>query len=288
MSGYVAFWSGSNISYQGWSPRELQDQRRVIGQPGNPIPMGIVDGAGASGQVLRQEGMVDAEPIIPRTKPGVFASVWMAVPPQVAKPDLLDRIHITCGRVDRPRLVEICTTGIEVADGQCAVSAPRGEAGDQRFPIRDFREQVRHVDANEPERGEIDTDHPVRLGQSHIDGAVVSKRAAGGDEHTLAAGRWDKRRYVSIAERMQGCANPQCRLAAAIFGKNHDIGVVTLQRVGNSRQPGSAALSDIPSEQPHCAHSSRCQAAALSSLESTRRSRGVADKDGPTGYGAAE
>ena len=39
--------------------------------------------------------------------------------------------------------------------------------------------------------------------------------------------------------------------AAAIFGKNHDVDVVTLQRLGNSREPGSAALSDVPSEQPH-------------------------------------
>ena len=43
---------------------KLQDQRRVIGQPGNPIPMGIADAARASDQLLRQEGMVDAEPII--------------------------------------------------------------------------------------------------------------------------------------------------------------------------------------------------------------------------------
>jgi len=76
----------------------------VIGEPGDPLLAGIVDGAGASGQLLGQEGMVDAEPIIPRTKPGVFASVWIAVPPQIAKPDLLDRIHIMRGRVDRPRL----------------------------------------------------------------------------------------------------------------------------------------------------------------------------------------
>src|SRR5215813_13277795 len=102
--------------------------------------------------------MVDTESITSGAKPGVFASLWIAVTPQVAKPDLLNRIHIMRCRVDRPRLVEICTTGIEVADGQCAVSTLRREASDQRFPIRDFREQVRHVDADEPERGEIDTD----------------------------------------------------------------------------------------------------------------------------------
>src|SRR5262249_37320809 len=50
---------------------------------------------------------------------------------------------------------------------------------------------------------------------------------------------------------MQGCTKSRCRRASAIFGKNHDIGVVTLQRVGNSGQPGTAPLSDVPSEQPH-------------------------------------
>ena len=91
----------------------------------------------------------------------------------------------------------------------------------------------------------------VRLGQSHVDGAVVSKGAPAGDEHTVAAGRWDKRRCVSIAERTQGFAKPWCRRAPAIFGKNHDIGVVTLERVGDPGQPRSAALPDVPGEQPH-------------------------------------
>src|SRR5436190_23306843 len=103
--------------------------------------MGIVDGAGASGQIPGQEGMIDAEPIMPRAEPGVFASVWIAVPPQIAKPDLLDRIHVMRCRVDGPCLVEICATGIKVADSQCTVSARRREGSDQRFPIRDFRAQ---------------------------------------------------------------------------------------------------------------------------------------------------
>src|SRR5215469_2765741 len=147
--------------------------------------------------------MVDTESITSGAKPRVFASLWIAVTPQVVKPDLLDRIHIMRCRVDRPRLVEICATSIKVADGQCTVSAQRREASDQRFPIRDFRAQVRHVDTDEAKRGEIDTDHPIGLGQSNVDGAVSAKAAPGGDEHTVAAGRWDKRRCVAIAERMQ-------------------------------------------------------------------------------------
>jgi len=35
------------------------------------------------------------------------------------------------------------------------------------------------------------------------------------------------------------------------FGEDHDIGVVPLQRISYSGQAGSAALPDVPSEQPH-------------------------------------
>jgi hypothetical protein len=151
-------------------------------------------------------------------------------------------------RVDRPRLVEICATGVEVADGQRMASALRGEGGDQRFPIRNFREEVRHVDAAESERGEIDANHPVGLGQSHIDGTVFAKGTAGGDQHTVATGRWDKRRRVSVAKCVQSCAQSRRRRAPPIFGKNQYIGVLTLQRVGDSGQPGSAALPDVPGD----------------------------------------
>src|SRR5262245_7429170 len=144
--------------------------------------------------------MVDTESITSGAKPGVFASLWIAVTLQVVKPDLFDRIHIMRSRVDRPRLVEMCSTSIKVADGQCSGCALRGECSDQGFPVRDLREQIRHVDADEPEHGEIDTDHPIRLGQSHFEGPVFAKGAPGGDEHTVAAGRWEKGRCVSIAD----------------------------------------------------------------------------------------
>jgi hypothetical protein len=35
-----------------WSARQLQDQRRVIGEPCDPVLVGIADGVGASGQML--------------------------------------------------------------------------------------------------------------------------------------------------------------------------------------------------------------------------------------------
>ena len=108
------------------------------------------------------------------------------------------------------------------------VRTVRGEGSHQRFPIRDFRAQVRHGDADEPECGEIDTDHPIGLGQSEIDGTVFAKEVPGSNEHSIAAGRWDKCRSVPIAERMQGRTKPRRRRPPAIFGENHDIGVVLL------------------------------------------------------------
>src|SRR5262249_40293908 len=99
---------------------------------------------------------------------------------------------------------------------------------------------------------EIDTDHPIWLRQPHVDGAVFAKGAPGGNKHTVAARRWDYSGCVPVAERMQDSRKPRRRRTAAIFGKNHDLGVVTLQRLGNSGKAGSAALSDVPSEQPHC------------------------------------
>jgi len=62
-----------------------------------------------------------------------------SIPPQVAKPDPLDRIQVMRGRVDRSRLVEIGATGIKVAYGQVAVAALRRKGSEQRFPIQDIR-----------------------------------------------------------------------------------------------------------------------------------------------------
>ena len=51
--------------------------------------------------------MVDAKPIIPRAKPGIFASVGMAVPPQIAKPDPLDRTLAALADPHRRQVVEL-------------------------------------------------------------------------------------------------------------------------------------------------------------------------------------
>jgi hypothetical protein len=48
----LQFAVASRLSQQGLSCRQLQDQRRVIRNPGNPLLMGIVDAAGASSQLL--------------------------------------------------------------------------------------------------------------------------------------------------------------------------------------------------------------------------------------------
>jgi DNA helicase-2/ATP-dependent DNA helicase PcrA len=48
----LQFAVASRLSQQGLSCRQLQDQRRVIRNPGNPLLMGIVDAARASSQLL--------------------------------------------------------------------------------------------------------------------------------------------------------------------------------------------------------------------------------------------
>ena len=48
----LQFAVASRLSQQGLSCRQLQDQRRVIRNPGNPLLMGIVDATGASSQLL--------------------------------------------------------------------------------------------------------------------------------------------------------------------------------------------------------------------------------------------
>ena len=54
-----------------------------------------------------------------------------------------------------------------------------------------------------------------------------------------------------------------------------DIGVVTLQCVGNPGQPGSAALSDVPSKQPHCPDDTPPRAPAVGSLALINRHSAV-------------
>jgi hypothetical protein len=77
---------------------------------------------------------------------------------------------------------------------------------------------------------------------------MFAEGVPGGDKHTVPTRRWYQRRRVSITQCPQGGTKPMCRLASAIFGKNRDISVVMLQRVGNVGQPGSTALSDVPSD----------------------------------------
>ena len=90
------------IASRARSYRKLEDQRRVIGQPGDPLIVGIVDGAGERRETLGQKGMVDAEPVTLGAKPEVFTSLWVALTPQVAKRNSLDRIRIKRCPIDRP------------------------------------------------------------------------------------------------------------------------------------------------------------------------------------------
>jgi hypothetical protein len=100
------------------------------------------------------------------------------------------------------RLVEVGAAGVEVADGK-GVPAGLAQGGDQHLPVGDFREEVRHVDADQPEHGELNSDHAVGLRQAAIDLAVVAERATGGDQHTAAA-RWRcEGRRMPIAEGLE-------------------------------------------------------------------------------------
>jgi hypothetical protein len=54
----------------------------------------------------------------------------MALAPQIEEPDPLDPVHVTGGRVDRARLVDVWATGVEIADYQSVPAALRLEGSD--------------------------------------------------------------------------------------------------------------------------------------------------------------
>ena len=76
------------------------------------------------------------------------------------------------------------------------------------LPNKGFREEVRHIDSDELERVEIDTDHLIGLGQLRADGAVFAKRASGRNKHTVAAGRWENCGCVPVTSE---CNAPESR-----------------------------------------------------------------------------
>src|SRR6516162_1012074 len=129
------------------SDSQFEDQRRVVGDAGEALRVRVAYHAGACGQGVRQKRVVDAEPVSPGAEPRIFPKFRIAAAPQVAKSDLGHSVHVVRGSVDGARLVEVGTAVVEVADGE-GVPASLAQGGDQRLPVWDFREEVRHVDAD--------------------------------------------------------------------------------------------------------------------------------------------
>jgi hypothetical protein len=70
--------------------------------------------------------------------------------------------------------------------------------------------------------------HEPRRGRPpRVDGAVFAKGAPGGNKHTIAAERWESSGCVPVFERTQDYRKSRRRRTAAIFGRNHDLDVVT-------------------------------------------------------------
>ena len=58
----------------------------MVGEAGEALVVRIPDRAGARGQSVRQEGVVDAEPISASAERGKLAKFRIAAAPQVTKP----------------------------------------------------------------------------------------------------------------------------------------------------------------------------------------------------------
>src|SRR5829696_2822636 len=92
---------------------EIQKQRRMVGEAGQPLVVRIADCPGASGQSRRQECVVDAKAVAARAVPGKLATIGISPAPQVAKPDRLDLVEKMRRRIDCARLVDIGAAGVE-------------------------------------------------------------------------------------------------------------------------------------------------------------------------------
>jgi len=148
-------------------------------------------------------------------------------------------------------LVEIGAAGVEIADRQRLAAGVEPEPVDQPLPIRHLLRQVRHIDAAEPQRPDLDRDKPVRFRQAIGEGRPLDEGPARGDEHAVAPRRRHRTRSMTIAERGQDLAQPLAGSAAAAFRNHQHIGIVPRQRRGDRRQPGPAAVADVPGEDAH-------------------------------------
>jgi len=102
---------------------------------------------------------------------------------------------------------------------------------------------------------DLDAQHaevaPAVRARALADRAMLAEGAAGGDQNAVAARRSCELCHIAISQGVQPRPQTHCRFAAAIFGKDKDIGIPARQRIGNSSQTGATALPDVPGEQPH-------------------------------------
>ncbi len=119
------------------------------------------------------------------------------MPPQIAKADRLHAVHEMRRRVDRTRFVNERAAGIEIADRQRVIVHTRRERCKQRLPVWHLLQQIRHVDADQPYRAEIDLDQTMRLRDIHAKHTMRGEAAASGDQH--AGALWRRQQFAAMA-----------------------------------------------------------------------------------------
>ncbi len=70
-----------------------------------------------------------------------------------------------------------------------------GERCNQRLPVWHLLQQIRHVDAGQPHRAEIDLDQTIRLRDIHAKHAMRGEAAASGDQH--AGALWRRQQFAT-------------------------------------------------------------------------------------------
>jgi hypothetical protein len=130
--------------------------------------------------------VIDAKPIAAMAVPGELPPFGKPVAPDILEAGRQDFVQKRRRAVSRTRFVEEGPAGIEIADRQSVPPGMWPGCFDQSFPVRNFRFQVGHIDAEHPHTGDSDGQHAPRL--RHMLGHMVNRAglAACGDQHTIA------------------------------------------------------------------------------------------------------